>query len=261
MLRRRLVPEDQDHRKLIFKYIKKGIVGNDVEENYFNENDLIYIFNKYANDSKYEKELDDNDLHNKPIRTLLEYYKKQNYFDPKNADYKSALKTSALLDLDDDSKYIEIPDEDTYELEFLMGADNLDDLKTDEETAAEEAQKLVDDGKVNLDEPLSKIKKMFAVEDNNQLHSDYLTELALYRMCIKHKGLQELTEDDLKIILVQDFPKTDHTDHRRILMDEEVKSLPKIFMKRGRYSTYNGACLYLIHNGDYQKMKSILQKK
>jgi len=102
---------------------------------------------------------------------------------------------------------------------------------------------------------------MFAVEGNTQLHSDYLTELALYRMCIEHKGLQELTEDDLKIILVQDFPKTDSKDHRRILTDEEVESLPDIFNDRGRYRTYGGACRYLIHNnGNWEKMKSILKK-
>jgi hypothetical protein len=128
--------------------------------------------------------------------------------------------------------------------------------------AAEEAQKLVKDGKVKLDDPLSKIKKMFAVDDGNLPLGDYdLIELALYRMCIKHKGLQELTEDDLKIILVHDFPKTDSKDQKRILTDEEVKSLPKIFNDRGRYTNYTGAYRYLINNGNWKKMKSILDEE
>jgi hypothetical protein len=156
---------------------------------------------------------------------------------------------------------LEISDEDSYELD-MMGADNLDDLKTDEQAAAEKAQKLVKNGKVKLDGPLSKIKEMFAVKDHLPLNSDYLIELALYRMCIEYKGLRELTEDDLKIILVHDFPKTDYTDHRRILTDEEVKSLPDIFNDRGRYTNYTNAYRYLKYkNGNWEKMKSILEKK
>ena len=102
---------------------------------------------------------------------------------------------------------------------------------------------------------------MFAVDGDIPLHDNYLIELALYRMCIKHKGLQELTEDDLKIILVHDFPKTDSKDQKRILTDEEVKSLPEIFNERGRYTNFTGAYRYLIHNnGNWRKMKSILEK-
>ena len=240
----------EDLKALHFKYIKNGIAGNDVKENYFNEKDLIYIFNKYANDSRYEDELDDISLYNKPIRTLLEYYKNQNYFDPKNADYKSALEKAAVFDL-------EISDEDSYELDMMV-ADTIDvsDLVTEEETAAKEAQKLVKDGKVKLDEPLSEIKKMFAVADDDaQFRHDYLIELALYRMCIDHKKLQELSEEDLKIILVHDFPKKNYTDLIRILTDEEVKSLPDIFYK------HVNAVNYLKHNGDYEKMEFILEKK
>ena len=246
----------EDLKALHFKYIKNGIAGNDVKENYFNEKDLIYIFNKYANDSRYEDELDDISLYNKPIRTLLEYYKNQNYFDPKNADYKSALEKAAVFDL-------EISDEDSYELDMMV-ADTIDvsDLVTEEETAAKEAQKLVKDGKVKLDEPLSEIKKMFAVADDDaQFRHDYLIELALYRMCIDHKKLQELSEEDLKIILVHDFPKKNYTDLIRILTDEEVKSLPDIFYKHGRYVHYVNAVNYLKHNGDYEKMEFILEKK
>ena len=255
--------KQEDQRKLTFKYIKKGIAGDDVKENYFNEKDLIYIFNKYVNDPKYEDELDDISLYNKPIRTLLEYYKNQNYFDPKNADYKSALETSATFDLeidDDNWDNIEISDEDSYDLD-MMGADTLD-LMTEEETAAKEAKKLVDNGKVKLDDPLSKIKTMFAVDDDDiKLHDNYLIELALYRMCINHRGLRELSEDDLKIILVHDFPETDSKDQKRILTDEEAKNLHEIFLDRGRNTTFYSAYRYLARNkGNWKKLQSMLVK-
>lgn len=258
----------KDLKALHFKYIKNGIKLNNVEKDYFDENDLIYIFTYYGH-REYKDELDKGSFNDRPIIKLLKYYETQNYNTQKDY-YKSAYNSANGLedandddpidfDIDDDWDNLEISDEDNQQLDNMV-ADPLDVnlLMTDEQTAAEKAKKLVKDGKVKLDEPLSKIKKMFAVDDNIPLHDNYLIELALYRMCIKHKGLQELTEDDLKIILVHDFPKTDSKDQRRILTDEEVKSLPDIFNEHGRYVRYMNAVKYLIHNGDYQKMKSIL---
>jgi hypothetical protein len=253
--------DTEDKRKLIFKYVRKGIEDGlliDVKENYFSEKDLTYIFNMYVNmfnitrrNDVYYMDFENN------VTTLLNYYREQK-FNIKDTSFKGALDKKEL-DVDDWDN-LEISDEEIYELD-TMGA-NIDDLKTDVQAAAEEAQKLVKDGKVKLDEPLSKIKEMFDVKDNIPLHSDYLTQLALYRMCIEHKGLQELTEDDLKIILVQDFPKTDYNDHKRILTDEEVKSLPEIFKERGRYANFVYAYRYLAsNNGNWKKMKSILEKK
>lgn len=257
---RKLKPEDQT--KLHFNYIKKGIAGDDVKENYFNKKDLIYIFNKYANDSKYEDELNSMDLNDKyfdlgelrfndrPIITLLKYYVNQNYFDPKNADYKSALET---LDVDDDDlDNPEISNEDSFEL----------DTRSEEEIADEKAKELVDNGIVKLNEPLSKIKDSFGGDDpKNMLYEDYLTMLALYRMSIDHKKLRELSEDDLKIILVHDFPETDSKDQKRILTDEEAKNLHEIFLDRGRNTTFYGAYRYLArNNGNWKKLQSMLVK-
>lgn len=253
----------EDRRKLIFKYIRKGIEDGvliDVKENYFSEKDLTYIFNMYVNippkTDIYYMDFGNN------VTTLLNYYREQK-FNLEDTYFKEALdkRKKEVFDIDDDDDLdnLEISDEDSYELD-TMGADILH-LMTDEQTAAKEAQKLVKDGKVKLDEPLSKIKEMFAVDGDIPLHDDYLIELALYRMCIEHKRLQELTEDDLKIILVHDFPKTDSKDQRRILTDEEVKSLPEIFKNRGRYMNFVGAYRYLAHNsGNWKKMKSILEK-
>ena len=254
----------KDLKALHFKYIKNGIKLNNVEKDYFDENDLIYIFTYYGN-REYKDELDKGSLNDRPIIKLLKYYETQNYNTQKDY-YKSAYNSANGLedanddDPNDDWDNLEISDEDSYELD-MMGADTID-LVTEEETAAKEAQKLVKDGKVKLDEPLSKIKKMFAVDDDDiKLHDNYLIELALYRMCINRRGLQELSEEDLKIILVHDFPKKNYTDLIRILTDEEVKSLHDIFYKRGRYVRYVNAVNYLKHNGDYEKMESILGKK
>ena len=237
---------------LRFKYIKNGIKLNNVEKDYFDENDLICIFMFYDRD-EYKDELDKGNFNDRPIIKLLKYYETQNY-DTQNYYYKSAYNSAngliAIDDIDDDDDdwdNLKISDEDSHGLDMM--------------TPEQIAQELVKEGNVKLDEPLSKIKEMFAVDGGGQLLDDYLTELALYRMCIKHKGLQELTEDDLKIILVHDFPNTDYANHKRILTDEEVKSLPEIFNARGRYSNFVNAYRYLAHNkGNLKKMQSILEK-
>jgi hypothetical protein len=228
----------EDRRKLIFKYVRKGIEDDDVKENYFSEKDLKYIFNMYVNIPPEDK--DDvyyMDFFN-DVLTLLNYYREQK-FNLEDTSYKEAL----------NKRNEEWPKPDD-ELEW--GDLHIADPE-------HEAKKLVEEGKINLNEPLSEIKERFEVTLN--LSYDYLTKIALYRMYVDHKKLEKLTEDDLKIILVHDFPKTDYTDHRRILTDEEVKSLSDIFNNRGRHTYYTGALRYLLNNGNWKKMESILKKE
>jgi hypothetical protein len=258
-LSRKLVLED--HRKLIFKYVEKGIeygVLIDVKENYFSEKDLQYIFNMYVNipptDDAYYMDFFG------AVITLLDYYRKQK-FNLKDTSFREALyKRNRELHHpnDEDDEELHHPNDfaeiQNAEEENIQLSDD-DFEKFDIADAEHEAKKLVEEGKINLNEPLSKIKERFEV--TLELDYDYLTKIALYRMFVDHKKLEKLTPEDLEIIFANDFPKKDFSCHERILTDDEVKNL----FKGIKVETLRNIWKSIGDKGDWQKMNAVLEKE
>jgi hypothetical protein len=257
----------EDRRKLIFKYVKKGIedgVFIDVKENYFSEKDLTYIFNMYLNippkDDTYYRDFGNN------VTTLLNYYREQK-FNLEDTSYKEALdkRRKEVFDSDDFDSDDIAADELSFEIQNAEG-ENIqlsgDDLAEFDwggdlhlADPEHEAKKLVEERKINLNEPLSKIKERFEV--TLDLDYDYLTKIALYRMYVDHKKLEKLTPEDLEIIFANDFPKKDFPGAKRILTDDEVEKL---------FESIEAATLQKIwksigDKGDWQKMNAVLEKE